>query len=148
MRHRRTLVIAALAALAAVATAACSGASGTKLEEWMISGVINLHEPGGHKEVKLPLTGLKIQQFHAREGSLPNFDRRGIFQAKHRGNRLAEIRLVLERLRFLAAGADVRGETELGGELVHLGEVVALVQAEPLRPFRRRAGTRRRGARR
>jgi hypothetical protein len=30
-------------------------------------------------------------------------------------------------------GRDVGGEAELGGELVDLGEVVALVQAEPLR---------------
>jgi hypothetical protein len=41
--------------------------------------------------------------------------------------------LALERLRLFAAGADVSGEAELGDEFVHLGEVVALVQAEPLR---------------
>lgn len=47
-----------------------------------------------------------------------------------------------ELLLLLTAGADVRGEAELGGELVHLGVVVALVQADPLRPLRRavRAG--------
>jgi hypothetical protein len=39
----------------------------------------------------------------------------------------------LERLRLLPARADVRREAELGGELVHLGKVVALVEAEPLR---------------
>ena len=50
----------------------------------------------------------------------------------------AEASLAFEGLRLLAARADVGGEAELGGELVHLGEVVALVQAEPLRPLRRR----------
>lgn len=44
----------------------------------------------------------------------------------------AEAGLALERLRLLAAGADVAGEGELGRELVHLGVVVALVQAEAL----------------
>ena len=50
----------------------------------------------------------------------------------------AEAGLALERLRLLAAGADVGGEAELGAELVDLGIVVALVQAEPLRPLRPR----------
>jgi hypothetical protein len=44
----------------------------------------------------------------------------------------AEAGLALERLRFLAARADVGSEAELPGELVHLGEVVALVQQETL----------------
>jgi hypothetical protein len=48
--------------------------------------------------------------------------------------------LAFERLCFLAAGADVAGEVELGRELVHLGEVVALVQAEPVRLFLGRLG--------
>jgi hypothetical protein len=48
----------------------------------------------------------------------------------------AEASLAFERLRFLAARADVGGEAELCHELVDLGEVVALVQAEPLRPLR------------
>jgi hypothetical protein len=48
----------------------------------------------------------------------------------------AEAGLALERLRFLAAGADVRGEAELVDERAHLVVVVALVQAEPLRPLR------------
>jgi hypothetical protein len=52
----------------------------------------------------------------------------------------AEAGLALERLRLLAAGADVGGEAEPGGQLVHLGEVVALVQAEPLRPLGCRLG--------
>ena len=51
-----------------------------------------------------------------------------------------EAGLVFERQRLLAARADVAGEAELGGELVHLREVVALVQAEPLRPLRCRLG--------
>jgi hypothetical protein len=45
----------------------------------------------------------------------------------------AEAGLAFDRLRFLAAGADVRGEAKLLGELVHLRVVVALVQAEALR---------------
>jgi len=45
----------------------------------------------------------------------------------------AKAGLVLERLRLFAAGADVRGEAELVGELVHLVVVVALVEAEALR---------------
>jgi hypothetical protein len=49
--------------------------------------------------------------------------------------------LALERLCLLTARADVRGETELGGELVHLREVVALVETEPLRPLRGRRGS-------
>ncbi len=52
----------------------------------------------------------------------------------------AEAGLALERLRLLAAGADVGGEAELDGELVHLGVVVALVQAEPLRVLGRGLG--------
>ena len=44
--------------------------------------------------------------------------------------------LALDRLRLFAAAADVGGEAELGRELVDLGEVVALIEAEPLRPFR------------
>ena len=52
----------------------------------------------------------------------------------------AEAGLALELLRLLAAGADVGGEAELGGELVDLGIVVALVQAEPLRLLRCRLG--------
>jgi hypothetical protein len=52
----------------------------------------------------------------------------------------AEAGLALERLRLLAAAADVGGEAELGAELVDLGIVVALVQAEPLRPLRPRLG--------
>ena len=43
-------------------------------------------------------------------------------------------------LRFLAAAADVGGEAELGGELVHLGVVVALVEAQPVRLLRSRHG--------
>lgn len=51
-----------------------------------------------------------------------------------------EAGLALERPRLLATSADVGRETELGGELVHLGEVVALVQTEPLWPLGRRLG--------
>jgi len=47
-------------------------------------------------------------------------------------------RFPLERFRFFAARADVGGEAELGGEFVHLGVVVALVEAESLRPLPRR----------
>jgi hypothetical protein len=52
----------------------------------------------------------------------------------------AEASLALERLRLLAAGADVGGEAELGGEPVHLGEVVAAVEAETLRRLGRGLG--------
>ena len=45
----------------------------------------------------------------------------------------AEAGLALDRLRFLAAAADVGGEGELVGELVDLWLVVAGVEAEPLR---------------
>jgi hypothetical protein len=45
----------------------------------------------------------------------------------------AEAGLELERPRLVAAAADVGGEGELRGELVHLWEVVALVEAERLR---------------
>jgi hypothetical protein len=45
----------------------------------------------------------------------------------------AEASLALERVGLLTTGADVGREPEFGHELVHLGEVVALVQAEPLR---------------
>jgi hypothetical protein len=45
----------------------------------------------------------------------------------------AEAGLALDRLGFLAAAADVSGEAELRGEFVHLGVVVALVEAQPLR---------------
>ena len=46
--------------------------------------------------------------------------------------------LSLELLGLLATGADVAGEAELSGELVHLGVVIALVQTEPLRLLGRR----------
>src|SRR2546423_1566443 len=49
--------------------------------------------------------------------------------------------LALDRLRFLDATADVRGEAELFRERVHLRVVVALVQAEALRRLRRRPGS-------
>jgi hypothetical protein len=52
----------------------------------------------------------------------------------------AEAGLALECLRLLAARADVRREAELGRQLVDLGEVVALVQAEPLRLLGGRLG--------
>ena len=52
----------------------------------------------------------------------------------------AEAGLAFELLGFFAARAYVRGEAELGGELVHLGKVVALVEAEPLRLFGGRLG--------
>ena len=45
----------------------------------------------------------------------------------------AEAGYALECLGFLAAAADVGGEAELGGELVQLAVVVALVDAQPLR---------------
>ncbi len=44
-----------------------------------------------------------------------------------------EAGLTLERLRLLAAGADVGGKAKLARELMHLGVVVAAVEAEPLR---------------
>jgi hypothetical protein len=50
----------------------------------------------------------------------------------------AEAGFAYECLGFLAASADVAGEPELGRELVHLGVVVAFVQAEPLRRLRGR----------
>ena len=43
--------------------------------------------------------------------------------------------LAFDRPCFFAATADVRGEGELLGELVHLRVVVALVEAQPLRPL-------------
>jgi hypothetical protein len=52
----------------------------------------------------------------------------------------AEAGFAFERLRLLPARAHVGGEAELGSELVHLRKVVALVQTEPLRPLRSRAG--------
>ena len=53
----------------------------------------------------------------------------------------AEARLLPERLRLLAAAADVGGEAELARELAHLVVVVALVQAEVLGCLGRRLGT-------
>jgi hypothetical protein len=50
----------------------------------------------------------------------------------------AKAGLAFDRLGFFAAAADVRGEAELGGELVDLRVVVALVEAETLRLLRRR----------
>jgi hypothetical protein len=50
----------------------------------------------------------------------------------------AEAGLALERLGFLAAAADVRGEGELRAELAHFVVVVALVEAESLRLLGRR----------
>jgi hypothetical protein len=52
----------------------------------------------------------------------------------------AEAGLVLDRLRLLAAAADVRGERELLGELADLFVVVGGVEAEPLRDLRRWLG--------
>jgi hypothetical protein len=52
----------------------------------------------------------------------------------------AEAGLAFDRLRFFAAAADVGGERELRRELVHLRVVVALVEAESLRPLRSRLG--------
>ena len=52
----------------------------------------------------------------------------------------AEAGLALDRLRFLAAAADVGGERKLLGELADLLVVVAGVEAESLRPLRRRVG--------
>ncbi len=45
----------------------------------------------------------------------------------------AEAGLSLELLGLLATGSDVVGESELAGELAHLGVVVAAVEAESLR---------------
>ena len=45
----------------------------------------------------------------------------------------SEAGLALERPRFLAAAANVRGEAELFEQLAHLVVVVAAVEAEPLR---------------
>lgn len=47
-----------------------------------------------------------------------------------------EAGLAFDRVRLFAAAADVRCETELVGELVDLGIVVAAVEAEPLRRAR------------
>jgi hypothetical protein len=46
----------------------------------------------------------------------------------------AEAGLAFDRLRFLAAAADVGGERELLAEVTHLVVVVAAIEAEPLRP--------------
>ncbi len=54
----------------------------------------------------------------------------------------AEAGLVLDRVRFFAAAADVGGEPELLGELAHLVVVVAAVKAEPLRSPPGRLGPR------
>jgi hypothetical protein len=53
----------------------------------------------------------------------------------------AEAGLLFDRVCFLAAGADVGGEAELGRELAYLVVVVAGVEAEVLRPLRARLGT-------
>jgi len=45
----------------------------------------------------------------------------------------AKAGLALDQLRLLAARADVGAKAELRGQLVHLGVVVALVEAEALR---------------
>jgi len=47
----------------------------------------------------------------------------------------AEASLAFDRLRFLAAAADVGGERELLAEVAYLVVVVAAIQAEPLRPL-------------
>ena len=52
----------------------------------------------------------------------------------------AEAGLALDCLGFLATAADVGGEAELGGELVHLWVVVALVEAQPVRLLGSRQG--------
>lgn len=52
----------------------------------------------------------------------------------------AEAGLPLDRLRFLAAAADVRGERELVGEFADLLVVVGGVEAEPLRELWCRLG--------
>jgi hypothetical protein len=46
-----------------------------------------------------------------------------------------EARLALDRLRLVAAAADVRGERELRREFAHLVVVVAAVEAQSLRPL-------------
>jgi len=51
------------------------------------------------------------------------------------------VRVFLDRTRFLSAASDMRGETELGGEVTHLAVVVALVEAESLRRAARRSWT-------
>ena len=48
--------------------------------------------------------------------------------------------LVFDRLGFLAAAADVRGEAELVEQVADLVVVVAAVEAEPLRLLSRRLG--------
>jgi hypothetical protein len=53
----------------------------------------------------------------------------------------AEAGLVLDRVRFFAAAADVGGEAELLGEFAYLVVVVAAVEAEPLRRLRCRCGS-------
>lgn len=53
----------------------------------------------------------------------------------------AEAGLALDRLRFLAAAADVSGECELVAEVVHLGVVVAAIEAERLRRLGCRRGS-------
>jgi len=58
----------------------------------------------------------------------------------------SEAGLELDRLRLFAASADVGGEGELRDELVYLGVVVALVQAQPLPLLRGRLGPRDRDA--
>lgn len=57
-----------------------------------------------------------------------------------------EASLALDRLRLFSASADVGGEGELRDELVYLGVVVALIQAQPLRLLRGRLGPRDRDA--
>lgn len=52
----------------------------------------------------------------------------------------AETGLVLDRLRFFAATADVGGEAELVEQLAHLVVVVAAVEAQTLRRGKRRLG--------
>jgi hypothetical protein len=52
----------------------------------------------------------------------------------------AEAGLAFNRLCFVAAAADVRGEAELRRELAHLVVVVAAIEAEPVRPLPGRAG--------
>lgn len=52
----------------------------------------------------------------------------------------AEAGLAFERLRFLAAAADVRRERELVGEFADLVVVVGGVEAQPVRELWRRLG--------
>src|SRR5262245_40008760 len=47
-----------------------------------------------------------------------------------------ETELLLERLGLLAPGPDVGGEPELGEQVADLVEVIAFIQAHPLRPSR------------